>query len=444
MSDGGPARPLLITAHAVGAVGAGMLVAWGLALSPVFGMTQFEPVVLVPSVIAVVAALVALAPRVIRFAPGWMVAALGAVLALAVYQLQVSMLQPAIAATVGIAVGLVLGGALLALGGEAGAARLVIAAGLAAGVLLRPTAVYMIMREFAPPGPGISSDTLLTYGIASVLIVVAVLHGVAARMGAPRSTVTPSAPRGALETAAVIAVVAVAAVVLDSAVSGVIDRSPTYAKLDLPIGATVAAVNLVASAALAVVVGFALAWLAYRRSGLDAARWVIAGCAVALPLAYLPDSSVFSPAAVSAAVLFGVGAGVAGARLADRAGPWDMLGALVSAGGLLMANPRFGLGDTISSGTAYLVMIVGLGLTLGAGLTLLARRTAGCDGPSFVARAVPGFAAIVLVGQVLVPISVRSYASGVLTLGLPMVVIMFGLVLLVLFGLGRSRESSVG
>jgi hypothetical protein len=187
---------------------------------------------------------------------------------------------------------------------------------------------------------------------------------------------------------------------------------------------------------MAAAIGFALAWLAYRRGGLDAARWVVAGCAVAPPLAYLPDSSRTEPILVVVGMLVGVSAGAAGAWLADRAGPWELLGALVCAVALMLTNPRIG-DSMLPQWGEYTMLIIGVGLVLGAGLTRLARRTDGGDGPGFVERAAPGFATIILVGQVLVPISVRSYASGVLAYGLPLTILVFGLALLVLFGLGR-------
>jgi hypothetical protein len=441
MSEGGMPRPLLVTAHAAAAVGAGIFVGWGLDLRPVFGMTQFEPVLLVPSVIAVVAALVALAPRVIRLTPGWTVAALGGVLAVAVQQVRDT---PRLGGLTGwlflatLAVGLVLGGALLALGAETGTARLVIAAGLAAGVLVRPTVFYILLRNFPVVGPGANPEMLLAYGAATVLVAAAVMHGVALQMGAAKPTGTAPPPRGPLVTAGVIAAVAVGAVVANSAISGVIDRSPTFAKLDLPIGQTTAVVNLAASMMMAAAIGLPLAWLAYRRGGLDAARWVVAGCAVALPLAYFPDSFRTEPTLVVAATIVGVSAGAAGAWLADRAAPWDLLGALVCAVALLLTNPR--LADSVLPPWAgYTLLIIGVGLVLGAGLTRLARRTDGGDGPGFVERAAPGFAAIILVGQVLVPLAVRSYGSGALAYGLPLTILVFGLALLVLFALGRRR-----
>jgi hypothetical protein len=171
---------------------------------------------------------------------------------------------------------------------------------------------------------------------------------------------------------------------------------------------------------------------------LDAARWVVAGCAVALPLAYFPDSFRTEPTLVVAATIVGVSAGAAGAWLADRAAPWDLLGALVCAVALLLTNPR--LADSVLPPWAgYTLLIIGVGLVLGAGLTRLARRTDGGDGPGFVERAAPGFAAIILVGQVLVPLAVRSYGSGALAYGLPLTILVFGLALLVLFALGRRR-----
>jgi hypothetical protein len=443
-------RPVLTAAHAAGGIAVGVVFDWGVALfpglDPVGGRVDLLAAVVVP----VVLILAALTARVMPL-PAWAVAALGTALYGALRQVD---FQPFGDLTVWLvaiaaAVGLALGGALLALGAESGPSRVAIAAGMAGGVMLPIVAGDMFRGMYAGKS-GSEWAATMAYGLAVVLIVVAVLNGLAARVSA----------RPALG----IAAVAAAMIAAQSIATRIADATPPPvfgSRIGILPAAT--AVEVAIPLLATVAIGSGLAWPAYRRGGSDAVRWVAAGCAVAMPLPFVRSHLFTHFGLMSLAALAGLAVGIAVGR---RPGPWEVPGPLLCAAGLLVdvRGYQTGLSYEVRDWLPDALLLAGAGLTLGVGLTRLARRTdtgagddvSAADGTAaggaraMLACALPGFAAIVLIRPVLLPATWNADDVRPLDLGPPLFEVMCALVPVVLWRLARrtgvrtARESPVG
>jgi hypothetical protein len=415
-------RPLLLAAHAVAGVAAGLILAWGLSLRPSFMGAVPAAFAVAPIAVALVATLIALTPLVIRAAPGWTVAAIGAVAFVAAQQTPAAresfedLNLWVILGALGVAV--VLGGALLALGSEVAEFRLVIAAGIAAGVLLRPAAIYGVLRWSESTGVTADPNIVLAYAIATVLIVVAGIHGLAVRRG------TRAAGGGATESPAP----GVRRIVLLALVT-----AGAVAVATLPL-----AVNLVAAIVLATAVALVLVSLARWWAGTEAVRWVLTALAVGLALPYVLQLSIMAtPALALGTVVGGVVAGTMLVRSADRTVPWAAAGLVAAALMLVLTNPRIALGVPVW--LVVPVLVGGTALALGGGLARLAGHAEGRhDPPTFVGTGVSGFAAVLVAGQVSAPLVFRTLPD-MRFLGVPMILLLVAMLLMVIHGRERAR-----
>jgi hypothetical protein len=201
---------------------------------------------------------------------------------------------------------------------------------------------------------------------------------------------------------------------------------------------TVEAWNEAVLLGLGVAIAVALAVVAYRRGGASLARWVVLGFAVAATaIGATPDTAVWPsvvqlipPAAVGAAL-----GGLAVLRL-DRYVPWDALGLLVVAAGLLL-GARGGLPSAAPDGVAGSLLFFGAAFALTAGLARLCRTGPGTSGAGVAVSAVLGFAALLLCRQLFSGISLVSRAPDGPRLDAIVPLAVAGLVLVLLFWLGR-------
>jgi len=213
----------------------------------------------------------------------------------------------------------------------------------------------------------------------------------------------------------------------------------------------VESMDLHARVTIGAVVGVILLVAAYRRGGANLARWVavafgLAATSVAIPTAFSSTASAVAPMseidllvrlAIPAAI--GVVAGAAAVRFVDRWFPWDALGIVLVAAGVLLTSYRGQTDLPDLTEPAILLGTFGLGLALTAGLARLAEPGArGLSAADVSMSAGFGVAALVLCQQVISPVTylVREDIRGP-QLTVPLTLVGAAVVLVVLFGLGR-------
>jgi hypothetical protein len=397
MSDqnAGPWLP----AQAAAAVAAGLTFSWGMSLPYLSAGFALGPMMSllggVAIVVPFVAALVPALPRVVRFGPAWAAVATGAAALLAAHLLwrlyigMAPLLGGALLAVTGL--GLVLGGTLLAAGAASGRGRLAIVAGLTAGLVAAPP-----LQRVSADGPteiawsaGSVVPHALAVAVVAAVAAIAVIHD--------RRTNTSLAAAQVREPAFALLGVSVAAVFVDVVcVIGLMLTPPADPYSGRLVGDAWAPYAAVALSALIV---FALSRLVDRRARSLGSAWVLTGAAVGLALpgtgwywtAHGPSVLVVSLLAAAGAV-----AGALGARFLGRYLAWDAVGVLMMA---------------VASGSAWpslrwlpAALLAGSGVAMGAALVMLARGTTTLTAAEFVGASVPGFAAVILVGQVLGPV----------------------------------------
>jgi hypothetical protein len=461
----------------------------GAGLVPYVGRSKtFEPSTLIPAIISVCAVLVCLVGVRWGRAAGWLVSMVGSLLLAgilhALYSVDAVREHPTRTyLLLGVAFGLSLGGLLVALAsdgvGGAGAgraARLAIAGGLAAGVLVA-SAMIALLSKIVGFGIGWFGAGWLKDPAELLVIVGAVSAGAAALMAradarppqaedraagdapaaAPEAQGTSGGVRRPWMLAVVVIVVAalartgeaIRAAIADSVLRVSGGASPR--RVD-----AVQTFNRWSFILIAVGVGVVLAGYAYVRGRAEPARWVCTGFGLGIPaMIGLRMDFGFRPGTATASLLIAVVSvafGVLLTRYADQIAPWDALGVIVAAIALLLlpSSVRVQIG---SSTPAQLLLAFGMGLALGSGLTRLAAlatatalttaagaRTAAAEVAGFGAL---GFAAMLLAGQALAPtalLPVAEPAYGKLPLTGPVIMGITAVVLVLLFGMGRMVD----
>jgi hypothetical protein len=403
--------------------------------------TGFDWLQAIPAIFAVCAALVCFA--VPRWSPdgwtragGWTAAALGSVCALGLVYARGSAHGEARTVGAAVASGLALGGVLAVLG--AGSSALAVASGLAAGLVAMPAVLWLASDWGHETGVSVVEMVRSQAVAAAALTVLAAILAVYFRGSAePRD----HALLGSVVVTAVVAGLAVAAEAVRRAVSDEVLHSATGGLSQRRMDA-VETFNKAALVAIAVGAGVVLVWYAYLRGKADAARWVAVAFGVAAPIALAPRLFYLDRPGDTLVVLIvgvlAVSGGVLLTLFADQRAPWDALGVLLAAIGLLLSP--ISVREQLGSGRpAQLLLAAGLGVGLGAGLSRLARQR----DRQVAATAALGFAAMALAGQALVPVVVVPLSRtrfGELPLTGPVVMMVTALVLVLLFGLGRMVD----
>jgi hypothetical protein len=272
--------------------------------------------------------------------------------------------------------GLVLGGLLKAMGTLAPLARPVVAAGVGLGLVTAP-------GLFAGPGYARTAGNELTLKIVFVAALTAAGVGVLlARLiqGPPPTTGSAGRRRladpyrtsrtGPVFMAGVMALVALG---LDLAARSMLSVvGPSQASLTVLL-------NRIGHIATAVVVLAFLLVYAYRRGGPDLARWVVVGFAYVVPFvlgAPWESSGQVGWFPIATLVPVGVVAGVLLIAGAGRFGPWDGL-AVLGLGVAIFVTSNRGV-PQLERWMSQLVLLggLGVGVALGAGLTLGLRAAA--------------------------------------------------------------------
>jgi hypothetical protein len=378
------------------------------------GGPVFTVVDLVVGITVLVALAVALVPWLARF--GLVVAAAG-LAGMAGLYLQGDLLPAeALYPAVGVALGLLLGGAVLALRTADRGAHWALALGLGAG--LGPLG-GLVLGEFTlllQQLPGGRADELAFWLLALIALVAGLL--------ALRRPVAPEPGRAVGAIVIVVGAVLAARLLalgwrlvlndLAASSTGGIseDRAAFLGALDQSVR-----IGIAALVAVILLVG------AYRRGGPELARWVVVGFAVTLPL--LANGSAFFADPRLIAGLPGLAGALLGGLVALRRGPvlpWDAIGLGITVIGALLPP---GLGEV-----GLAVVVFGLGFTITEGLVRLGGGL----------EVLFGLAAMVLAMQLTRPVRV-SPAGPDLDVLLP--VAAAAVVLGLLFLLGRRPRPSV-
>jgi hypothetical protein len=418
-----------------------------------FRRQAFEPVTLIPAVVSVCAVLVCLVGMRWGRAAGWVVSAVGSLLLAGILQTLHSAGAVREHPTptfflLGVAFGLSLGGVLVALasdgvGGAAvgRAARMAIAGGLAAGILVAPAMITLVSRI-----AGSGSDQLIdpTELLAIVAAASAGAAAVVARAGAGPVETGDRGVRRLWMLAAVVIVVGALARISD-AIRAAIANSvlPASGGASSRRVEAVQTFNRWSFILIAVGVGVVLAGYAYARGRAEPARWVCTGFGLSIPAVIgLRMDFGFRPGTATAILLVAVVSvafGVLLTRYADQIAPWDALGVIIAAIALLLL-PSSVQTQIGSSTPAQLLLAGGMGLALGSGLTRLAALTPTAEVAGFGAL---GFTALLLAGQALAPIALQSQsgpAYGKLPLTGPVIMGITAVALVLLFGMGRMVD----
>jgi hypothetical protein len=381
----------------------------GFAGGPVFSVVD-----LVVGITVLVALAVALVPWLARF--GLVVAAVG-LAGMAGLYLQGDLLPAeALYPAVGVALGLLLGGAVLALRTADRGAHWALALGLGLG--LGPLG-GLVLGEFTvllQQLPGGRADELAFWLLALIALITGLLA--VRRPVAPE----PGRPVGAIITV-VAAVLAARLLALGwrlilndlaaSSTGGISeDRAAFLGALDQSVR-----IGIAALVAVILLVG------AYRRGGPELARWVVVGFAVTLPM--LANASVFFTDPRLVAGLPGLAGALLGGLVARRRGaavPWDAIGLVIA---VIGAQQRPAVGD---AGLAVVVFGLVFAIT-----ESLARLGGGMD-------VLPGLVAMVLALQLTRPVT-AALAGPDLNIVLPAAgaAVVVGL----LFLLGRRARAQV-
>jgi hypothetical protein len=437
-----------------GMVLAGRLGPLGPVLVPYsFRRQAFEPVTLIPAVISVCAVLVCLVGLRWGRAAGWVVSAVGSLLLAGILQALHSTEAVREHPTptfllLGVAFGLGLGGVLVALASDGvgraavgRAARMAIAGGLAAGILVAPAMITLVSR-IAGSGSGQSIDP--TELLAIVAAASAGAAAVLARAGAGPVETGDRGVRRLWMLAVVVIVVgalarisdAIRAAIADSVLPAAGGASPRRVE-------AVQTFNRWSFILIAVGVGVVLAGYAYARGRAEPARWVCTGFGLSIPAVIgLRMDFEFRPGTATAILLVAVVSvafGVLLTRYADQIAPWDALGVIIAAIALLLL-PSSVQTQIGSSTPAQLLLAGGMGLALGSGLTRLAALTPTAEAAGFGAL---GVTALLLAGQALAPIALQSSTGpsyGKLPLTGPVIMGITAVVLVLLFGMGRMVD----
>ncbi|MET8835340.1 hypothetical protein ABZV78_15670, partial [Micromonospora sp. NPDC004540] len=322
--------------------------------------------------------------------PGWPVAALGVVLTYLTGEVALArgggwgpqrpVTSEVVLTVLAVAVGagLVLGGALLAIGRLAGPARWPVAAGLAAGLVLH-SGIEDLFRLLMHERNQSVGDAAWPAQVAVTVLLTVVAAVLAGRPGGAVAP-APGRPRfGPLVATVVAAVVTVGGLSLRWWVVDVFRISQ-----DGLVGPRrerfVESFAYFAPVAVAVAAGLVLLGYAYRTGRAPAARWVVLGFAAG-PLLLLGLRLTFvlnRPQAylVLLAGLVAVVAGTALARFAPRTLPWDAAGLVLAALAVPLAAPVVHAELPATGLLSSLLSAVGLGLALGFGLVLAATAPA--------------------------------------------------------------------
>lgn len=417
--------------EAVAAFAVGVLVAArGLALLVQAGYTDLvegAPVrtaTLAALLLAVAVAAVALVPRL----PGWPVAA-GALLLVAVadqvtggdpvvlvpgYPTSARMIGSVVLGTVGV--GLALGGTLLAVGQAPRAARWLPAGGLAAGLVLQPVATLLVQDTLPDRYDRSVSPVTVQLWLAVLVTVLAAL------LAYRRALDVPVPPVGRPAVRPVLVVAVAAAVTL----AGLLGRSWVVTTFRVsPDGfagyrrtRAVEAFGHWSLVLVAAVVGLALLWWAYRAGGVAAARWVVLCVGAGPTLLYAFRLGYRSgPQSVFLVTVTGVAALTAAAllaRYAARVLPWDAVGLVLAAVAMPLGSSVVRAQLPSAAPAQPVLMVVGLGLALGFGLSAAAL---GLSRPVeqtglLTGLLVLGPAALVLAALTLAPVVIRSQTDG--------------------------------
>jgi hypothetical protein len=331
---------------------------------------------------------------------GWLVSAAGVGGAVVLFAQGDALPAPLFYPVVGLSVGLLLGGVLLAVAATPPAGRWAIVAGLGAGVAAGPYLLYLLGNATRSALGG--ATDIVFAGVLALILAVAwgLLLG-------QEIHDEPERPVAVMVIVAALVVLAlgvgwqIAFEAMSADFTGGISENQAR-QVELTDHLVKLLIGVLATAVLVLA--------AYRRGGPNAARWVVVGLALALtPLIGGVGTHVDRFACAAAGAV--VGAFVA-YRL-PRMVPWEAVGVGAAAAGMLLGVPA--------------VTMFGVGLAVTAGLAL-------AGGPAVTAL---GFAALVLVTQ-----ATGTRFSG--TEG-PYVVIGAMLALVVLFLLGlRAPGGSEG
>ncbi|GAA1749639.1 hypothetical protein [Luedemannella helvata] len=345
------------------------------------------PVGRAPLVIALTVAVIALVPRwgIVRWLIGercgWPVATGGALIAATTALLTeggAPSAAEADAATLMLAVAgaVTLGGVLLAAAEATARLRLAIGCGLAAGLVIAPLAFAVVVGR---AGLGTVGD-LPGVVLFGMLAVVGVAATVADRTD-PRIDLD-RLPRIGVRRAVAPVLVVIGVMVLPvigwrvrETVSGKLRGALSEKRANLA-----ATVDTVLPYAVAAAVLVLLIWYGYRRAGAPLVRLIVtaAGLGLLLPVGLQVDL-LAQRSAGAAVVVVGAAAALAGvllARRVPRALPWDALGLLAGAGGVVLLG-RSVRTEVHSPGAMQAMLLVGgAALALGATLTPLLRPEA--------------------------------------------------------------------
>lgn len=386
-------RVVASTVQSAAAAGLGLLISLGDvgALTDTAYLRMVDPLLpagRAPLVIAVTVALVALVPRwgVVRWLIGercgWPVATAGPLIAATTALLTDGGTPSAAEADVtrlmyALAGAVTLGGVLLAAAEATALLRLAIGCGLAAGLVVAPLGFAF---AFGTVGLGPLGDLpgVVLFG----LLVIAGVAATAADRLDPRIDLA-QLPRLGLRRAVAPVLVALG-VTLVPAVAWRL-RDTVSAKLR---GGALSEKRVALAGALDTVLPYAvtsvvlilLLWYGYRRAGAPLARLVLtaAGLGLLLPVGLQVD--LLAQTTTGAVVVFvGAVAALAGvllARNAPRLLPWDAVGLLLGAGGVILLGRTLRTEVHSPGALQAMLLVAGAALALGAALTPLLRPEA--------------------------------------------------------------------
>jgi hypothetical protein len=424
---------------------------------------------------------------------GWAVATLGLII-VAVVNRPLSNVDVSVLGRSSLLVaasGLVLGGVVAALAAGPKANRLVVALGLAAGLPASPGVIALAYGTGSGPQWSWPSLAVVAAVAAAGAAVVVGAPG-RRREAAPADTAAAPVPEEAVEppasrdpeedaagTAAappagedpdpparpaaredafamvwptlVVAAVAGAVLLVDAlrlTVADAIAVSPDgFATPRRAQAVTV--IDWVARLGLVLAVGTLLAWCGYARGRGSVGRWVWTGLGLMVLLSPTTQRAIVQGPGQTwlllVLVVSAAGLGVLLARVADRAAPWDALGLLLVAVGLLLAVRQLDQELTWGPPLHPYVIGAGLGLALGAGLGRVAAWPDRARPP--YARATDaglGFAAALLAAGVMTPLLLPIAYGQRMGPGVPWqppaVVTVAAVVVALFFGLARAVD----
>jgi hypothetical protein len=429
----------LLAAVAVGSVLLNLQFAMVGPNGPLFGGGGFRVLDLIPAIVVVLATGLALVPALRPY--GWLVATLGLFELAGLYLQGRGLTEDLLSLAVAVGVALLLGGVLLALAAATGPGRWALVIGLGFG-LVAGLPVLLSLASGLEQVAGLNR-----YRDEALLGLLALVTAAAGVLLARPSARGDDAP-GRRSGGAVIAVVTVAVVTrgLASVWQVVLNDIARAASggFSEERARTVEVWNEAVLLGLGVAVAVALAVVAHRRGGPSLARWVVMGFAVAATAIGASPDIAGPPSIVQLIVPAAVGAALGGLAVLrlDRYVPWDALGLLIVAAGLLL-GARGGLPSTAPEGVAGSLLFFGAAFALTAGLARLSRTGPGTSGGAVAVSAMLGFAALLLCRQLFSGISLVSRPPDGARLDAIVPLAVAGLVLVLLFWLGRPGPVGV-